>query len=95
MLKKLILAAAALTLSAPVLADHKHHGHHWKHGHHKHHDRHHYHARPVVVMPPPHVYYAPRPVYVAPPAPVYYAPPPRPAYHGPESSVSIRLHFPL
>jgi hypothetical protein len=45
-------------------------------------------------MPAPRVFYAP-------PAPVYYAPPPvvyRPApvyAPAPESSVSIRLHFPL
>ncbi len=93
MLKKLLVIAAGLALSAPVLADHKHHrGHHYEHhkhyGHHKHY-KHHYHARPVVVMPPPRVYYAPppRPVYYA-PAPVYRAP-------VPSSGVSIRLHFPL
>ena len=88
MIKKLLLAAAALGLAVPAFADngwHRGHNKHWRHS-----------ARPVVVMPPPRVYYAP-------PAPVYYAPPPvvyrpapvysAPAY--PESSVSIRLHFPL
>ena len=52
-----------------------------------------YYPAPVYYPAPATVYYAPRPVYVA-PAPVYYAPP-RPVYHAPESSVSIRLHFPL
>ena len=99
MLKKLVLAAAALMIAAPALADggHRHGGHPgWKHQHHwKHHG--HY-ARPVVVMPPPRVYYAPPPrVYYAPPPRVVYAPP-QPVYHPaphPEGSVSIRLHFPL
>ena len=99
MLKKLLLIAAGLALSAPALADGRHHGHHghdkhhWKHHHHKHHYKHHYHyhhhyARPVVVMPP-------APVYYAPPAPVVYAP--APVYRSPEphGNVSIRLHFPL
>jgi hypothetical protein len=105
MLKKLILAAAAsvgsLALAAPALADNDHRGHRGHHfkQHHRHH--HHFDHRPVVVMPPPRVYYAPPPVYYAPPAPVYYAPPPvvyhpAPVYGAvPESSVSIRLHFPL
>jgi hypothetical protein len=93
MLKKLILALAGLTIAAPVLADggHRHprHQHHWKHYSH--------YARPIVVMPPPRVYYAPPPrVYYAPPPRVYYAPP-RPVYHAPvpSSGISIRLHFPL
>jgi hypothetical protein len=93
MLKKLILALAALTIAAPVFADggHRHprHQHHWKHYSH--------YARPIVVMPPPRVYYAPPPrVYYAPPPRVYYAPP-RPVYHAPvpSSGISIRLHFPL
>lgn len=89
MLKKVILVAAGLALSAPVLAHDRHRGHHSHH--HSHFGNHHRHARPVVVMPPPRVYYAPRPVYVAPPAPVYYSPPPAP----PSSGISIRLHFPL
>jgi hypothetical protein len=92
MLKKLLLAAAGLALSAPVFAGHGYDKHYWKH-HHRY-----YAPRPVVVMPPPRVYYAPpAPVYVAPPAPVYYEPPvvyrPAPVY--PQSGVSIRFHFPL
>jgi hypothetical protein len=71
MLKKLALAAAALMLAAPALADHGHRNQHRGHGH-----RHvvvhqpHYvvHHRPVVVHRPAvvhHVYRpAPRPVYV-------------------------------
>ena len=99
MLKKLILVAASLTaglaIAAPALADggHRHHrnksAHHWKY---------HSHARPVVVMPPPRVYYAPPPrVYYAPPPRVYYAPAPRPVYQAPapHGGISIRLHFPL
>jgi hypothetical protein len=94
MLKKLILAAAALAIAAPALADGRGHGRHYKHHQHHHykHYKHHYH-RPIVVMPPPRVYYAP-------PAPVYYAPPPvvyrpAPVYSEPHGQVSIRLHFPL
>ena len=85
MLKKLILAAAALAIAAPALADddHRGYGKHYKQ---------HYH-RPVVVMPPPRVYYAPPPrVYYAPP-PVAYRP--APVYSEPHGQVSIRLHFPL
>lgn len=100
MLKKLLIAAAAVLISAPALADGgRHHRPHWKHW------KPHPHARQVVVVPaprayyapPPRVYYAPPPrVYYAPPAPVYYAPPPR-VYPAPvpSSGVSIRLHFPL
>ena len=100
MLKRLMIAAAAvgsLALAAPALADNDHRGHgrHFKHQPRHHAHFHHYQRRPVVVMPPPRVYYAP-------PAPVYYAPPPvvyrpAPVYSAPypESSVSIRLHFPL
>ena len=90
MLKKLILAAAGLALAAPVFAHDGGRG--WGH------ERHfrHFHPRPVVVMPPPRVFYAP-------PAPVVYAPPvvyrPAPVYAAPvpvpQSSVSISLHFPL
>ena len=99
MLKKLILAAAGLAFAAPVLA-HNGHGRHGGHGWKPRHHVRHYHPRPVVVMPPPRVFYAP-------PAPVYYAPPPVvyrpvPAYSAPvysapvpQSGVSIRLHFPL
>ncbi len=99
MLKPLILAAAvgSLVLAAPAFADgrHGHHrGHHFQHHKHfKHHGHGHHYRRPVVVMPPPRVYYAP-------PAPVYYAPPPvvyrpAPVYSEPHGQVSIRLHFPL
>lgn len=81
MLRKLIFAAAALALSAPVLADRGHRGYdkqYWKRQH-----------RPVVVVPSPHVYYAPPPrVYYAPP-PVYYRPP------VPQNGISVRLHFPF
>lgn len=104
MLKKLVLAAAALAISAPVLADphrksfersHVDRGHHYGHGHrpvlrHVH--------RPVVVMPPPRVYYAPPPrVVYAPvyrPAPVYY---PAPVYHSPApyGGISIRFNIPF
>ena len=75
--KKLILAAAGLVLSAPVLADHGHRdyyrGHGYGHGH-KHrvvvHERHVVHHRPVYVR---HYHRpAPRPVYVVQPAPVYH-----------------------
>ena len=70
MLKKLILAATGLALSAPVLADRGH----GSYGHDRRvvvYERHVQH-RPVVV----HEYYrpAPRPVYV-----VRHAPPPPPA----------------
>jgi hypothetical protein len=101
-----MLAAAAtgsLALAAPAFAHDGHRGHGW--GHFRHHDnRHHnnFHPhRPVVVVPPRVVYAPPPRVFYAPPAPVYYAPPPvvyRPApvyAPAPESSVSIRLHFPL
>jgi len=106
MLKKLILAAAGLAISAPVLADRE-----WRHerhdGYRHHHYRHfngHYHPRRVVVVPPPRVYYAPAPVYYAPPPRVYYAPPPPvyyappPVHYGPpvpHNGISVRLHFPL
>jgi hypothetical protein len=96
MLKKLILAAAALLIAAPALADNGHrHGH--GQGHYKHYKQHYgwkHHPRPVVVMPPPRVYYAPPPrVIYAPPRPVYHAP----VYRAPApaSGISIRLHFPL
>jgi hypothetical protein len=96
MLKKLILAAAGLALTAPAFAHDGGRGHGW--GHHFHPRPVFVHPRPVVVMPPPRVFYAP-------PAPVYYAPPPvvyhpAPVYAAPvpvlpPSGVSIRLHFPL
>lgn len=97
MLKRLMLAAAvgSLALAAPALADNDHRGHGRHFKHHKHYSHFRHHARPVVVMPPPRVYYAPpAPVYYAPP-PVVYRPAPVYAPSYPESSVSIRLHFPL
>lgn len=87
MLKKLILAAAALTISAPALADngHRHKRHQWKHQH-----------RAVIVRPAPRVFYAPPPVYYyAPPAPVYYAPPPVYYPRPVEPSISIGVRLPL
>ncbi len=96
MLKRLILAAAGLTaglmIAAPALADGGHgydQRYGYRHGHRHHHWKHHPH-RPVVVMPPPRVFYAPPPRVV-------YAPPPRPVYYPPvhDSGISIRLHFPL
>jgi len=67
MLKKLLIAAAGLLISAPVLADggHGRYRHYSNHQHYKHHYRHHQY-RPVVVVPPRVIYY--------PPAPVFYAP---------------------
>jgi hypothetical protein len=102
MLKKLLIAAAAVLISAPALAD----GGRWQHRQQWKHWKHHPHARQVVVVPAPRVYYAPPPrVYYAPPPRVYYAPPPAPVYYAPprvvypapvpQSGVSIRLHFPL
>ena len=100
MLKKLILAAAALMITAPVFAHdrdhHRGHGHDRFRHHPWQHQRHYYApARPVVVMPPPRVFYAPHaPVYYAPP-PVVYRPAPVYSAPVPQNSVSIRLHFPL
>ena len=69
MMKKLILAAAGLALSAPVLADQ---GHRNNRGHGYGHDRH------VVVHKHHYVQHSPAPVYHA---PVYhYRPAPRPVY---------------
>src|SRR5437868_15424980 len=98
MLKRLLLAATALTASTAALADPGY----WApaHGWRAHHAR-------------PYVYYAPRPVYVvpapryvyAPPPPVaypYYAAPvvvrPAPVYPAPgyvAPGVSLRFNFPL
>ena len=83
MLKKLILAATGLALSAPVLADRGHRSY----GHDRRvvvHERHVV-QRPVVV----HQYYrpAPRPVYV-----VRHAPPPPPVvYHSSHSNAGPAL----
>jgi hypothetical protein len=84
MLKKLILAATGLALSAPVLADRGHRD--YRHGHDRRvvvHERHVQH-RPVVV----HQYYrpAPRPVYV-----VRHAPPPPVVYHRSHSNAGAAL----
>ena len=87
MLKKLLIAAAGLLISAPVLADHGH-------GRYRHYAKHpHGHYRPVVI-PPRVVFYPPAPVYhYAPPPRVIYAPP-APVFY-PPSGISIRLNFPL
>jgi hypothetical protein len=83
MLKTLLIAAASLVISAPVLADHGHRQDR-RYGGHAHYQRHHH--RPAVVLPPRVIYR---------PAPVHYTPPPRvilfpPLLHG----ISIRLNFP-
>ena len=73
MLKKLILAATGLALTAPAFADHGNRGHGYGYGHDHRvvvHERYVV-QRPVVVRE----YYRPRPVYVvrqAPPPPVVY-----------------------
>jgi hypothetical protein len=82
MLKKLILAATGLALSAPVLADHRHRGYGVS-------QYRHVQQRPVVV----HHYYrpAPRPVYV-----VRHAPPPPPpvvVHHHSRSNAGPALVF--
>jgi hypothetical protein len=73
MLKKVALAAAALMIAAPALADPRHrdrgHGHRHFVAHKPHYVVHH---RPVVVHRPAVVYHRP--------APVYYRPAPRPVY---------------
>jgi hypothetical protein len=97
MLKKILLATAALGFSAAALADPPH----WApaYGWRAHHYHHYYYAPPrVVVVPAPRVVYAPPPpvaypYYAAPvvvqPAPVY----PAPVYAAP--GVSIRFNLPL
>jgi hypothetical protein len=104
MLKKMLIAAAALGFSGLALADPPY----WApaHGWRAHHARPYYYvtSRPVYVVPAPRVVYAPPPpavypYYAAPvvvrPAPVYaapvYAAPVYPAAPG----VSIRFSFPL
>lgn len=96
MLKKLLIATAALGFSSTVLADPPHWApaHGWRAKHHHRHHHHGYHAyapRPVYVVP------APRVVYAAPPPPVLYYPAPvyHPAPVHPSGSVSIRLNLPL
>lgn len=109
MFKKLVLAAAALAISAPVLADphrksfdrgHFGRGNHYgdRGNHYGHRDAVRYVRRPVVVMPPPRVFYAPPPhVVYAPvyrPAPVYV---PAPAYYpaAPYGGISIGFNIPF
>ena len=101
MLKRLLLAAAALTVSTAALAhDDWHEGRHegWRHEHRYH--PYYYAPRPVYVVPAPRVVYAPPPparypYYAAPvvvePAPIYRPAPAYPAAPG----VSIRFSFPL
>ena len=82
MLKRVLIAAGGLALSAPVLADG------WHQGYYRHHPRYYQPYRAVVVVRPP-VYYAPAPAYYyRAPAPTYYPP-------LPPSGISIRLNFPL
>lgn len=75
MLKKLILAATGLALTAPAFADHgnRGHGNGYGYGHDR---RVVVHERYVVQRPVVHQYQyyrpAPRPVYVVQPAPVYH-----------------------
>jgi hypothetical protein len=93
-MKKLLIAAAVLLISAPAFADrdHGHDKHHWKH----HNSRHHYDHGPRVVVVPRPVYVQPAPIYYSRPAPVYYYAPPAPVYYpAPASGVSIRFNFPL
>jgi hypothetical protein len=78
MLKKLILAATGLALSAPVLADHGH-GDYRGYGH----------GKRIVVQRPVYVQHyrpAPRPVYV-----VRHAPPPPVVYHQSHSNAGAAL----
>jgi hypothetical protein len=84
MLKKLILAATGLALSAPVLADHGHRDYRG-YGHGKRivvHERYVV-QRPVYVQ---HYRPAPRPVYV-----VRHAPPPPVVYHQSHSNAGAAL----
>jgi len=95
MLKKVLVAAAALGFSGFALADPPH----WAPAHgwraHHYYAPHYYAPRPVVVVPAPRVVYAPpppvaypyyaAPVVVRPAVPVYPAP----------AGVSIRFNFPL
>ena len=99
MLKKMLVAALALTASATALA----HGgwrdrdEGWRHGrgwgHEQHYRPYYYAPRPVYVVPAPRIVYAPPPPVVYP----YYAAPvvvrPAPVYPAP--GVSVRFSFPL
>jgi hypothetical protein len=86
MLRKTLIAAAALAagfVAVPARADNGHHHGHWKH------HKHRYYSYPA-----PRVVVVPRPVVVA-PAPVYYYERPAPVYYPAPSGVSIRFNFPL
>ena len=93
MMKKLILAAAGLALSAPVLADQGHRnnrGHGYGHDRHVVVHKHHYvQHRPAPVDHAPVYHYrpAPRPVYVVRHAP----PPPAVVYHQSHSNAGAAL----
>ena len=87
MLKKLILALAALALSSAALA-HGKKDHHGKH--HKHDKRHEHHV--VIVHPQPIAVVPAAPVYAAPAVPVYAAPA---AYPHPVGNVSINVRLPM
>jgi hypothetical protein len=93
MMKKLILAAAGLALSAPVLADQGHRnnrGHGYGHDRHVVVHKHHYvQHRPARVYHAPVYHYrpAPRPVYVVRHAP----PPPAVVYHQSHSNAGAAL----
>lgn len=106
MLKKMLIAAAALGVSTTVLADPPHwaKAHGWRAKHHGHYGYRvqghvpYYAPAPIVVVPAPRMVYAPPPpVVYYPAAPVYHSAPvyhPAPVY-APEPSLSIRLNFPL
>ncbi len=88
MLKKLALAAIALVISAPALADRDHR----RHGHDKHryHVKHHYHHAPRPVVH--HYHYRPAPqrvVVVHQPQPIYYQP--APVYYHPHPNAGAAL----
>ena len=100
MLKRTLIAAAALGFSGLALADPPYWApaHGWR-AHHHHYQNYYYAPRPVYVVPAPRYVYAPPPpvvypYYAAPvvvrPVPVY---PPAAVYSAP--GVSFRLDFPL
>ena len=77
MLRKLVLAAAALIVSAPVLADsHWRDRDEWRERRFEHHYTPRYHYYPQYYRPAPRVVVLERPVY-----PAYQAYPAYPAYH--------------
>jgi hypothetical protein len=103
MLKKIILAAAALGVSTAALAHDddwgRDRGRGWGWGHerweHEHRYRPYYYAPRVVVVPAPRVVYAPSPRVAYPyyAAPVYRPAPPAAVYSAP--GFSIRFDLPL